>query len=141
MRNNTPNKKVIALIVLGVGAVISLTYGIVTPPNGRRAPPPPQITPREKTKETVDSVVTKRRAVRTKFESWARHPFAPRAGAARQSLSLNGIVGSPKNPKAMISDAIVGVGDTIGKYKVVAIKQDRAILSDGTKEIELKLKQ
>lgn len=143
MANSMKDKKVIILIILGICAVISLSYGIFSSPKGRRQVPsvPAAVSQAEKIEPAQGAAGIQRRAARTKFKSWARSPFAPRAGAAGTSLSLSGIVGSPKKPKAMIGDAIVGVGDMVGKYKVVAIRQDRVILNDGTKDIELKLKQ
>jgi len=48
---------------------------------------------------------------------------------------------SEKNPGAMINDTIVKNGDRIGDNTVIEIRQDKVILSDGTKDFELKLKE
>ena len=57
------------------------------------------------------------------------------------SLSLNGIIWDKKNPKAMLGDAFVKKGDTVGGNKVVDIKKDRVILNDGSKDFELNLEK
>ncbi|MDP2912826.1 MAG: hypothetical protein Q8N91_02330 [Candidatus Omnitrophota bacterium] len=137
------DKKVVILIILGICALISLSYGILSLPKGRRQAPPVSeaVSWAEKIKPAEGADGAHRRAARTKFKSWVKHPFAPKGGPASVRLVLSGIVGSAKNPKAMIGDVIVGVGDKVGQYKVVAVGKNRVILNDGAKDIELKLKQ
>lgn len=139
------NKKIIIAIVLGIGAFFSLIYGIVTPPRGRHGTPvsnaPEVLQDYNRAQPVVKAQDIRRRAKRSRFTAWKRNPFIPTQTAGPAiSLVLNGIVGSSKNPKAIIGDLIVGVGDKVGPYKVTAIKQNRVILNDGTKDLELKLK-
>ncbi|MDP3142888.1 MAG: hypothetical protein Q8N14_02935 [Candidatus Omnitrophota bacterium] len=56
-------------------------------------------------------------------------------------LSLSGIFLDAKIPKAIIGDTIVGVGDKIEDKTITEIKKDRVILSDGSKDYELRLEK
>ncbi len=142
----TQDKKVVILIVLGIGAVLSLIYGVVTPPKGRsavsaskKALPTPQ---QEGQRGISGARSLNRRAKRTKFVSWKRSPFVPTGTpSAGSSLVLNGIVGTLGTPKAMIGGEIVGIGDNIGPNRVVAINADSVIINDGTEDFELKLER
>jgi hypothetical protein len=120
------DKKVIALIVLTVLAVISLIYGVTASPKSRAnsaatAEGQVAIAPAQGAAKSV--VSTGRRARRSQFKAW------------------NGIIWNKVRPKAMIGDAIVVEGDTVGANKVVDIQQDRVILNDGTKDFELKIEK
>lgn len=135
------DKKIIILVVLGATAVISLLYGLLSSSGSRRAISATPVISQQPHEITATDTTVKRRAVRTRFKSWKRSPF--RAAAAQDvtpSLVLNGIIGG-KPPKAMIGDALVGVGDKIGGYTVAAVKSDRVILNDGTKDFEIIMKQ
>ena len=57
------------------------------------------------------------------------------------ALTINGILWDKKNPLAIINEEIVKVGDKIDSNTVVGIEQDRVILNDGSKDIELLLGQ
>jgi len=136
------DKKVVILIILAIIAVISLLYGIgarskggakiaYTAPAGNLQQPPSQT-----------ALSTQRRARRSKFTSLERNPFVP-AGSPRASskLTLNGIVGSGANLKAIIGDAVVGKGDRISGNTVIEVRKNGVTLNDGTNDIELKLKE
>ena len=43
------------------------------------------------------------------------------------------------HPRAIINNAIVGVGDTISGSTVVDIKKDRVIFNDGTEYFEVRI--
>ncbi|MFH0763584.1 MAG: hypothetical protein V1927_01090 [Candidatus Omnitrophota bacterium] len=141
------NKKVIILIVLGIAAVFSLIRGITAPARARRAisvsGTPDIIRQNENTPDVNEPAEIKRRAVRTKFKSWARSPFAPGgfSKSTSSSLSLGGIMWNAENPKAMIGDMIVKKGDKVGDYVVIQVRKDSVILNDGSKNIELKLRE
>ena len=138
------NKKVVALIVLAVLALISLIYGITASSKGRvksaaAAERQAAIALPEDAKNVVS---TERRARRSQFKTWKRNPFASGLTASTTTeLTLNGIIWNKTKPKAMIGDAIVVKGDTIGANKVVDIQPDRVILNDGTKDFELKIEK
>ena len=141
------NKKLIALIVLGSCAVISLYYGVTAAPKGkgRAATRSPAINVRPAPapiEEAQSTPSTKRRAKRSSFQSWARSPFIPKSvkGSSYQ-MELSGILGSGKNLKAMINGQIVGKGDKLGSNTVADIAVDRVTLNDGTRDIVLKLEQ
>jgi hypothetical protein len=81
---------------------------------------------------------------------WGRCPFSGKQyGAVIETqtvivqkpipLSLGGIIWDSASPKALINDEIVQPGYMIGQYTVKEIKQDRVILNDGNKDIELTL--
>ncbi|MDP3730509.1 MAG: hypothetical protein Q8R14_03175 [Candidatus Omnitrophota bacterium] len=143
------NKKVVALIILAVLAVISLIYGITASPKGRVKSAAAAVgqasgAPTQNAAAAKSVVSTARRAKRSQFKAWKRNPFvsglaAPASAAAK--LTLNGIIWSKINPKAMIGDAIVVKGDIVGANKVVDIQPDKVILNDGAKDFELKLEK
>jgi hypothetical protein len=54
-------------------------------------------------------------------------------------VQLSGIMWDKEKPVAIINGEIVKAGDTVDGKIVVAVKQDRVILDDGSKEIELTL--
>ena len=59
--------------------------------------------------------------------------------ASSSALSLNGILWDKTNPMAMINDEVVHVGSRIAGNRVVAIKEDRVILNNGSSDFELRL--
>ncbi len=139
------NKKIIILIILGIVAIISLFYGIFTPSKARRNIILKQTsTPQELTvtnKKGTEHLT--RNAKRTAYSSWSRAPFsassAPIKGYGGHTLS--GIIWDKENPMAVINDNIVKIGDKIDGNTVVSIEQDRVVLNDGSKNIELLLGQ
>ena len=112
------NKKLIILIVLGIAAIFSLIYGVVTPPKGRRrASSKSETVSRDERIESITKIIPmKRRAKKTKFVFWARNPFAPKEIPRVKvvKLTLNGILWDEENPKAIINNAILEIGDKIG---------------------------
>jgi hypothetical protein len=140
------DKKVIALIILTVLAVISLIYGATASPKSRAknaAAPVGQVAIAPAQGAAAKSVLsTERRAKRSQFKVWKRNPFAAGLTASTASeLTLNGIIWNKARPKAMIGDAIVVEGDTIGENKVIDIQPNKVILNDGTKDFELRIEK
>jgi hypothetical protein len=135
-----PNKKLIALIVLTILAVISLAHGIMAPAKGRARTSSVSPGAGQELGMPKGIISTERRARRSQFREWKRSPFAP-SGTVSTELVLNGIIWNKARPKAMIGDAIVMKGDRVGENTVVDIKADRVILSDGAKETVLKLEK
>ena len=138
------NKKTIILIALGIVALLSLMHGVSAKPKWQKnADNQGTVSKETGGAANPENIVgqAKRHAKRTRFRSWKRSPFIPKAtgGAAYSKLSLNGILASGKEFKAMIGDAVVGKGDKVEGNKVVDVKADRVILNDGTKNFELKL--
>lgn len=144
------NKKLVILIVLGVLAVISLSYGIVAPPKRKSASssdsqeaslqPAAGISGKVVVSGSEGFIPAKRERARSSFNSWKRSPFVPQSLSGNKSLVLNGILWDQKDPKAIINDKIVGVGDTVAKHRVIEIKKDQVILGIGTERIEIKLR-
>lgn len=132
------DKKVLALIILVIFAIISLIHGITAP--AKRKIRTAASSKTESLLPAKGSFGVERRAKRTKFTSWKRSPFVP-SGMTSTELILNGIIWNKTRPKAMIGDAIVVKGDRIAQNTVVDIKPDRVILNDGTKDFELKLEK
>jgi len=136
-------KKIIILIILAIGAVISLIYGITAPPKTRRGiSQAPRAASSEKAAPSPRRIVpTERHAKRSEFNFWGRNPFVQKESPKVKitKLSLNGILWDDVNPKAIIGDDIVGIGDKVGSNTVVDIKEDYVILNDGTADFELKL--
>ena len=139
------NKKVTVLIVLSVIAVFVLAYGIAAPPKskGRVRQKKEDVSYGKNRKEPpVAQAQAKGHAVKSQFVSWKRRPFVPSGvPGASSNLALNGILGSGKDLKAMMGDAIVGKGDKIGNNTVVEVKKNSVILNDGAKDFELRLKE
>lgn len=132
------DKKKILLIILSVGAVISLLYGITTTPHRKYSVPETQATQHESV--AVKNIVpTERRAKKTNFTIWDRNPFIPKGTKAEVRVVLDGIMWNEVNPKVMINNEILGIGSTIAGYKVIDVKKDRVIVNDGTEDIVLRL--
>jgi len=62
--------------------------------------------------------------------------LGPSAGDT-QNIILQGILADAQNPRALINNNNVGIGDRVGKYTIVDIKQDKVILNDGSDDREL----
>ena len=136
------NKKLIILIILGIAAVFSLIYGIVTPSKARRGiSVKPSSIRKKPASPQIDTTTASARPSRNDFSDWGRDPFS--SGSAVSSIAtasdmvLTGILWDDAAPLAMINDNPVGVGDKIAGHTVVAIKKDRVILNDGAKDLEL----
>ena len=139
------NKKLIVLIVLGIGAILSLIYGISTPSRGKKSTASgvqEAITQDSMAQNANKIVPTARRAKKTEFTTWERNPFTPSGtlSTSTSALTLGGIMWQKVNPKAMVNNEIVGIGDKIGEYKVTDIKKDHVVLNDGKESHTLYLK-
>lgn len=139
------NKKQIILIILSIGAVISLYYGITAPPKskystGRSARPVTQVARVEVAKRAIQA---KRLGKKTTFVSWGRSPFVPKTAVEKgvTSFTLNGILWDETYPTAIINNDIVAVGDNIGKNTVVRIDANQVVLNDGIKDFTLRLEE
>ncbi len=85
-----------------------------------------------------DRSVKKR--IRSGFKDLGRDPFSlGEESASLADLSLIGILWDESYPQAIINGEIVKAGDNVNNNKVLEIKKDRVILSDGKKKVELKL--
>lgn len=139
------DKKVIALIVLAVLAVISLIYGVTASPKSKfrtAVTAGGQVAKASSQSAPITALPTGRRSKRSQFKTWKRNPFSSGQGASEPSgLTLNGIIWNKTRPKAMIGDAIVVKGDTIGTNRVVDIERTKVILNDGTKDFELSMEK
>ncbi len=138
------DKKVIALIVLTVLAVASLIYGVTASPKGRAksAAAKGQVVATPSQSGASAALPTARRAKRSQYKTWKRSPFVSgQASSSPSELTLTGIIWNKSKPKAMIGDAIVSKGDTIGENKVIDIQPNKVILNDGTKDFELQIEK
>ncbi len=138
------DKKQILLIGLGVAAVMSLAYGILTPaPSRARRESSSKSVPvaKESAMMVKRLIPVERYAKKGNFPTWGKNPFSPKeAPAVPRSFSdlvLNGIAWGPKNPSALINDQVVFVGDKIEGSKVVAINRNNVILNNGEKDFKL----
>jgi hypothetical protein len=141
--NIMQNKKLIILVVLGVLAIFSLIYGILTPSKTKY--PARERDSDIQTKNKIilreEPILTKRITKRTNYTSWARNPFTfqkilPKAS---EGLILSGIIWDKEEPMAIINGEILKIGDNINANLIIDIKQDRVILNDGTNNFELRL--
>lgn len=137
-------KKLIVLVVLGVGAVFSLIYGIITPSSSRRKlRSEPNDARIEQITQSQKVVSILGRPKRSKYASWGRNPFKLFAAPVKISIGfhLDGIIWDNRAPLAVINGNVVGSGDKVGTNTIVEIKQDIVILNDGIKDFELNLNQ
>ena len=139
------HKKLPLLIVVSIIAVFSLFYGIFTPSRTKR-----NLLTKDTGIQKMKTITTEkgiiflaRRAKRSNYSFWGRNPFSISGAPIRRfgRLTINGILWDKKNPLAIINEKIVKIGDKIDGNTVVDIEQDRAILNDGSKNIELLLGQ
>lgn len=138
------DKKIIALIVLSLGAIASLIYGVTASPKSKYRSPAsaqPQAVVAAKPQGTGNVAASERRYRRSQFKSWSRNPFTLNQSSSDKGLALNGIIWNKTKPKAMIGDAMVSEGDIIDTNRVVDIQPDKVILNDGTKDFELKIEK
>jgi len=137
------HKKLLLLIVLSIIAVFSLFYGIFNPSRTKRNLLTKD-TGFQKTIVTEKGIIfLTRRAKRSDYSYWGRNPFSISGARIMRLgvLTINGVLWDKKNPLAIINERIVKIGDKIDGNTVVGIEQDRVILNDGSKDIELLLGQ
>ena len=96
----------------------------------------------------LDQTVTGTETVagkRTEFVDWGRDPFTfpQREGKVDNisNLTLLCIILSDKEAQAFINESIVRVGDRIADKTVRRIEQNRVILTDGTRDYVLELRE
>ncbi len=80
-----------------------------------------------------------RKKARTSYTDWGRNPFV--LSKDTKASTLEGILWDEKNPKAIISGNIVGIGDRIGKGVIVDIKKNSVTVKVGEVEEEFHLDQ
>ena len=74
---------------------------------------------------------------RTQYKDWDRNPFV--LGQSRDTMAVEGIVWEQQIPKAMINGNIFGVGDIVGKIKIIDIKSESVVFEGEEGEFELYL--
>lgn len=97
---------------------------------------------------TFDQAIPVTRAVlrkRTEFVDWGRNPFTfpqreDEVGSV-SNLTLLGIMVTDEGARAAINESIVRVGDKITDKTVKRIEQNRVILTDGTRDYVLELRE
>ncbi len=82
---------------------------------------------------------------RTEFVDWGRNPFTfpqkkEKVGSI-SDLKLGALMWGDKKPSAFINGKIVSVDDKITDKTVKQIEQNRVILTDGTKDYVLELRE
>jgi len=137
------NKKLIVSIIVGGIAVLGMVFGVVVSRGSGNSWS-------DKTGNSLSTgsklpgknIQTKRRAKKTEFTSWKRSPFISQEVIAAPDVKvvLKGVVWHNENPKALLNDEIMGIGEKIGGYTVVEITEDSVLLNDGTKDLRLKMK-
>jgi hypothetical protein len=82
---------------------------------------------------------------RTEFVDWGRNPFAwpqrEEGVGSVSDLALFCIILNDEEALALINESIVHVGDKITDKTVKRIEQNRVILTDGTKDYVLELRE
>ena len=132
------NRKVAILIVLMTAVIF------VWVPKGKKTKDVSSTT----SSATFDQAIPVTRAMsrkRTEFVDWGRNPFAfplrkERVGSI-SNLVLSCIIWSDEKASAFINESIVYVGDKITDKTVKRIEQNRVVLTDGTKDYVLELRE
>lgn len=129
-------KKIILGALTGV-AIFIWVRGLMTH-SARRSQP--GIVSKEDTASSLPAL-QKRQKSRTSHTRWGRDPFLLTRTPTTLSLGLrlSGVIFDEQGGYAVINDQICRIGDEINGNKIVDIKQDRVILNDGSKDIELRL--
>lgn len=73
---------------------------------------------------------------------WGRDPFSGNVYFSSQGgvdLKLTGILWDLQNPQALINDRICEKGDKIDGFQIIEIQENKVILTDQARQIELKL--
>lgn len=83
-----------------------------------------------------------RQARRSEYASWGRNPFLTKEiFLQKKTLGLSGVIWDSTNPRAIIDNTIVGVGDSVSGARVVEIRKSSVVLNDGERDFELELGQ
>lgn len=137
------DKKRLELIITAVLVVVFIfawgnTLKVLKRRSAVTAPPTKNLVPEKETSVPVAS------QAKPKAEDlpWVRDPFSGKTYSQQGlgvELSLTGILWDPKRPQALINDKVCKSGDVINGYQVLEIQQSKVILSDGSKQLELKL--
>jgi len=97
---------------------------------------------------TFDQAIPVTRAVprkRTEFVNWGRNPFTfpqrEEGVGSISNLALLCIIWNDKEAQAFINESVVRVGDKITDKTVKRVEQNRVILTDGTKDYVLELRE
>jgi hypothetical protein len=134
------NRKLTILIVLITAAIF------VWIPKGRKTKDVSSTTSAVTLGQVTPVTRAALRRKRTEFVNWARDPFArPRRKEEEvgsvSNLSLSCIIWNDKDAQAFINESIVRVGDKITDKTVKQIERNRVILTDGTKDYILELRE
>jgi hypothetical protein len=127
------DKKKIILAVLAVISVFVWMRGMAISSKSGRT----KLTP------GVSSAFAARQARRSEYKDYKRNPFVTVSISRSQGegLQLVGIISDENGLYALINDQIAHLGDKIGEYAVIDIRQGKVILNDGAKNIELTLQE
>lgn len=76
--------------------------------------------------------------------AWGRDPFSNKVyikikESQDAQLQVSGIVWDKNKPAAIVNNKVCEIGSRVGQFTVMAITQDRVILSDGFQVIEKRL--
>lgn len=134
------------LIAVSILAVVSLIYGILAPPPGRRSRVSASAEKRSPAAAPSGAPIRPMFAAERLFrkgehDTWGVNPFAkkklPRSDF--ENLVLNGIAWDVNHPTAIINDQVVTVGDKIEGALVAAMDPTGVTLQHGDKELRLTL--
>lgn len=135
------DKKIIVLVILSIAAVISLIYGIASPSKSKSRALRRSFSRGEVKNINSEKIETpfKRSAKRTGYSDWGRNPFVLPEIRDSLEVALNGILWDRENPRAIINNKNVKVGDKTGLYTVEEISKDTVVLTDGIRRLELRV--
>ncbi len=133
------NKKIVAVVILGIAAIFSLAYGVITSRAGRPVISAVPATGFVSPDEAIHIQMHSRRARRTQCTSWKRNLFSltGASGDGSSDSGVQGIMWSENDPMAIVDGCIVHKGDSVAGGTVADIRKDAVIINDGSKDIEV----
>lgn len=137
------DKKSIVLVILSIAAIISLIHGIgsLSKTKSRKFVLRQNFQRGEVKNIDSEGIQTflNRQEKRIDYSDWGRNPFV--LPEIRDSLEvvLNGILWDKENPRAIINNKNVRIGDKAGVYTVEEISEDKVVLTDGIRRLELRV--
>lgn len=133
------NSKIIILIILIAVAFTFIARNVSAPKKWKSKAASKIAKVAAAKSQRISSASAVRRARKTTFTAWEKDIFFAKAAPLQANIEFKGTVGQGANIKAILGESIAGKGDRVGIFTVISIADDAVVLSDGSKEITVKL--
>ena len=142
------NKEIIELSITGVGIVV-IGFIVSQQMKGVQRPQPAvspktissapaALDPKKDKKRLFLALEEEAQNIKLSRDPFSRQPIVF-SGDSAHGLNLSGIAWDELKPTAIINDEILAVGDQVAGKRIVEIKKDKVILTDGQQSFELKI--